>query len=417
VLDIKLLRERTDDVRAALARRGVAHLIDDVLAADATRRDVVVRIESIKKEQNDISRLIGRSPPAEREPLLEQARRLKVDVEVLEPRVREAEEQLDMLMAGLPNLPDASVPDGDSEDDNVEVRRWGEPRRIDQAADHLDIGRRLGIIDTERAARASGSRFGYLLADAVLLEFALVRLALDRLLPRGFVPVSPPVLVNREVMFGAGDLPADEAQYYVTVDGQYLTGTSEQALAALHMEEDLDASSLPLRYTAFSSCFRREAGTYGRDTRGIFRVHQFDKVEMFSFTQPDQSWEELELLLAIEEELFQALELPYRVVNCCAGELGAKAAKKYDIEAWFPGQEKYRELTSASNCTDYQARRLRIRTKIDGRRREVHTLNATAFGLSRTIACLLENYQEPSGEVLVPKVLREHGAPDVIAPR
>jgi len=298
------------------------------------------------------------------------------------------------------------VPDGESDDDNVEVRRWGDLREIPSADDHLDIGQRLGVIDTERAVRASGSRFGYLIGATVHLEFALVRLALDTVTSHGFVPVVPPVLVRREVMFGAGDLPGDEAQYYTTQDGLYLTGTSEQALAALHMEETLQADDLPLRYSAFSSCFRREAGTYGRDTRGIFRVHQFDKVEMFSFAHPERSWDEMDVIVAIEEQLMQALELPYRVMNVCTGELGAKAAKKFDIEAWFPAQGRYRELTSCSNCTDYQSRRLSIRLK--GAKGLPHTLNGTAFAIGRTLACLLENFQEPDRSVTIPETLHPY---------
>ncbi len=280
---------------------------------------------------------------------------------------------------------------------------------IPGAEDHLDVGRRLGIIDTDRASRASGSRFGYLFGAAVNLEFALVRFALDELSKKGFTPVVPPVLVRREVMYGAGALPGDEAQYYVVQDGLYLTGTSEQALAAIHMEEELDVGELPKRYCAFSTCFRREAGTWGRDTRGIFRVHQFDKVEMFSFSAPERSWDEHEFLVEIQEGLLQSLDIPYRAMNVCIGELGAPAAKKVDLEAWFPEQRRFREVMSCSNCTDYQSRRLQIRLKGKGAKGQLpHTLNGTAFAVGRTIAAILENFQDSGGDVAIPKVLHAY---------
>ncbi len=409
MLDLKLLRDEPEQVREALARRGADRLLDDVLAADEHRRELVHKVDNLRSEHNEVSRSIGKSPQDERETLLEKAHAIKADIEALEPQLRDASEHLEMLAAGLPNLPHESVPDGESDDDNVELRRVGTIPDITNAEDHLDVGQRLGVIDTERAVRASGSRFGYLIGDAVLLEFALVRLALDTVTARGFVPVIPPVLVRREVMYGAGDLPGDEAQYYTTQDGLYLTGTSEQALAALHMDETLQADDLPLRYSAFSSCFRREAGTYGRDTRGIFRVHQFDKVEMFSFAHPEHSWEEMDVIVSIEEELLTKLGLPYRVMNVCTGELGAKAAKKIDIEAWFPSQGRYRELTSCSNCTDYQARRLAIRVK--GAKGLPHTLNGTAFAIGRTLAALLENFQDSDKGVAIPAALHPYLPP------
>jgi seryl-tRNA synthetase len=407
MLDLKLLRDEPEGLRAALARRGADRLLDDVLAADATRREIVHKVDEMKHEQNQINKVVAKATPQEREELLERARALKADIEALEPQLKDADEQLEMLAARLPNLPDASVPDGSSEDENEEVRRWGEPPQIPGAEDHLDIGRRLGIIDTERASRASGSRFGYLFNEPVFMELALVRYALDMLTPHGFIPVSPPVPVRREAMFGAGELPGDEAQYYVTQDDLYLTGTSEQSLVALHMEETIEEDDLPLRYVAFSTCFRREAGTYGKDTRGIFRVHQFDKVEMFSYTAPDASGDEHEFILSRQEELLQGLGIPYRVMNVCTGDMGKKAAKQYDIDAWFPGQARYRELTSCSNCTDYQSRRSHIRMK--GKTKGLpHTLNGTAFAIGRTLVAILENNQQPDGSVEIPKVLHQY---------
>ncbi|HVL81295.1 MAG TPA: serine--tRNA ligase [Actinomycetota bacterium] len=405
MIDLRLVREETEQVRKALVRRGAEQLLEDVLAADERRRELVFKLDNKRAAHNEASKGIGKASPDDRPRLLEEAKRLKAEVEALVPQVDEADEQLEMLLAQIPNLPHETVPDGQTDDDNVEIRSWGDPSQRPDVADHLDVGRELGVIDTDKAAWASGSRFGYLMGDAVFLEFALVRFALDRLVSHGFRPVVPPVLVRREVMFGAGALPGDEAQYYVVQDGLYLTGTSEQALAALHAEEQMVTETLPVRYAGFSSCFRREAGSYGRDTRGIFRVHQFDKVEMFSFCDPEVSWDEHGFLVERQEEFLQALELPYRVMNVCTGELGAPAAKKLDIEAWFPGQRRYREVMSCSNCTDYQARRLKIRTTD---KRVLHTLNGTAIAVGRTIAAILENHQQPDGSVVVPDVLHPY---------
>jgi len=277
--------------------------------------------------------------------------------------------------------------------------------------DHLDIGTALGWFDQERGARLSGSRFVYRVGDAALLELALYRFALDRVVAKGFTPVLPPVLVREPAMYGTGFLPTDDVNiYYVERDELYLTGTSEVALAGLHMDEILDAGDLPLRYAGYSTCFRREAGAAGKDTRGIFRVHQFDKVEMFSFTRAGASRDEHEYLLSVEEELIQELEIPYRVVNVAAGDLGASATKKYDIEAWFPGQGRYREVTSTSNTTDFQARRMKIRLRGDGRTELAHTLNGTAI-TARTLIAIVENFQQEDGSVAVPSVLEQFGAP------
>jgi len=298
------------------------------------------------------------------------------------------------------------------------VREVGAPREFDfEPRDHLDLGTALGVIDIESAARASGSRFAYLKGDLVRVEFALVNLALETLEPEGFVPVVPPVLVREEPLFWTGFLPTDRAQIYeIANDDLFLVGTSEVSLAALHADELMAESDLPLRYAGFSTCFRREAGAAGRDTRGIFRVHQFDKVEMFSFVRPDESAAEHERILSLQERILQALEIPYRVVNIPAGDLGASAAKKYDLEAWLPGQGRYRELTSCSNTTDYQARRLRCRYRPEGAKsaQSVHTLNGTAVAIGRTIVAILENFQRADGGVDLPPALRAHGAPSQI---
>ena len=298
------------------------------------------------------------------------------------------------------------------------MREVGAPREFDfEPRDHLDLGTALGVIDIESAARASGSRFAYLKGDLVRVEFALVNLALETLEPEGFVPVVPPVLVREEPLFWTGFLPTDRAQIYeIANDDLFLVGTSEVSLAALHADELMAESDLPFRYAGFSTCFRREAGAAGRDTRGIFRVHQFDKVEMFSFVRPDESAAEHERILSLQERILQALEIPYRVVNIPAGDLGASAAKKYDLEAWLPGQGRYRELTSCSNTTDYQARRLRCRYRPEGAKsaQSVHTLNGTAVAIGRTIVAILENFQRADGGVDLPPALRAHGAPSQI---
>ena len=318
----------------------------------------------------------------------------------------------------LPNLADPTAAVGAAEEDNVEVSRWKEPPPFGFAVrDHLELGEGIGAIDVERGVKVSGSRFAYLKGPLALLELALVRWGMDLLAPHGFVPVIPPVLVREQALYGTGFFPGDREQVYaVEADELFLVGTSEVPLAAMHADEILDEDQLPLRYVGFSTCFRREAGTYGKDTRGIFRVHQFDKLEMFTFCHPDGSSAEHDFLLAREEELVQALEIPYRVVNVCTGDLGASAAKKYDIEAWIPSQETYREITSTSNTTDYQARRLKIRFRSDQGNRLVHTLNGTALAVGRTLIALLENHQQEDGSIRIPATLVPYTGFDVIAP-
>jgi seryl-tRNA synthetase len=320
------------------------------------------------------------------------------------------EEELADVVARLPNVPDPTVPDGETEEDNEVVRTWGEPPSFDFAPkDHVELGEALGMIDIERGVRTSGSRFYYLTGPAVRLQFALLQYGLDFAHERGLWPMWTPALVRREAMYGTGFLPTDEAQIYATRDEDlYLIGTAEVTLASFHAGEILDGKDLPKRYLGYSTCFRREAGTYGKDTRGIFRVHQFDKLEMFSFVLPEESLVEHERLLALEEEWVRSLGFPYRVVNVCVGELGASAAKKYDIEAWFPAQGTYREITSTSNTTDYQARRLECRVRLPQGTRPVHTLNGTLCALTRTIACLIENGQQSDGSVAVPASLRPY---------
>jgi seryl-tRNA synthetase len=400
VIDARAARNDPDGFRAALARKGADKVFDEFLGLDQEWRDLLPQVEALRAK----TKLKGKPSPAQ----LEELNRVKPQLQALEEQLRAAEAARQAALDQVPNLPDPTAPDGLDEEDAVEIRAWGERREFGfEPREHDAIAGALGWLDSERAARLSGSRFVYRLREGALLELALYRFALDRLVSRGFVPVLPPVLVRDRAMYGTGFLPTDDVNLYnVERDELYLTGTSEVALAGVHMEETLDEADLPLRYTGYSTCFRREAGAAGKDTRGMFRVHQFDKVEMFSFVSPEDSAEEHEYLLSVEEELVQELGIPYRVMNMAAGDLGVPAAKKYDIEGWFPGQQRYRELTSTSNTTDFQARRLGI--KAGGRL--AHTLNGTAV-TARALIAIIENFQEEDGSVSVPPVLKEFGAP------
>src|SRR5438067_9496674 len=401
MLDLRAIREDPEPFRAGLARRGAASDLDRLLTLDEKERALKVQVEDLRAEQNRASREIGRASEGERQRLIESVKGLSEQLEGLEPQLEAVQEEVRALLSRIPNVPHQSVPDGEDDEDNRIERDEGSPPRFPfEPRDHVELGEMLGAIDTERAARTSGSRFAYLLGPAVWLQWALVRYALDVLSERGFTPVIPPVLVREEAMYGTGFLPTDEAQIYVTrEDDLYLIGTSEVPLASFHAGELFDPEALPRRYLGYSPCFRREAGTYGKDTRGIFRVHQFDKLEMFSFVLPEASREEHERLLENEEESVRSLELPYRPVNVCIGELGSSAAKKYDIEAWLPGQGRYREITSTSNTTDYQARRLECRVRLPEGNRPVHTLNGTLTAIGRTLIALLENGQREDGSV------------------
>ncbi len=408
MLDIRLIRSDPDRVRAALARRdpALAESVNRILELDEQWRAATAQLEELRAEQNQASRgRRGAPTPEEREQLAELAARGRALSETESARKAE----LDAALVALPSLPSDDAP----AEDTV-LREVGEAGKTGR--DHLELaGER---IDIERAARLSGSRFAYLKGDLVMLELALVRYALEKLRGEGFEPVIPPVLVREQALYGTGFLPDTEQQIYtVDDDDLYLVGTSEVALASLHREEILAADELPRRYAGFSSCFRREAGAAGKDTRGIFRVHQFDKVEMFSFVEPAEGEAEHERLLAIEESILSELQIPYRVVNIAVSDLGASASKKYDCEAWLPGQERYRELTSTSNTTDYQARRLDVRYRpAEGRPAHVHTLNGTAVAVGRTIIALLENGQQDDASVVLPEVLVGYGAPATLPP-
>ena len=408
MLDIRLIRREPDAVRTALARRGpqTAAAVDRLLELDERWRALTAELEQVRSEQNRASRgRKGAPTDAEREQLAALAARGRA----LSDEEAALKAQRDAELASLPNLPLDDVPDADTV-----LREVGEAGA--RGRDHLELaGSR---IDIERAARMSGSRFAYLRGELVMLELALVRYALEKLIGEGFEPVIPPVLVREQALYGTGFLPDTEQQIYrLPDDDLYLVGTSEVALASLHRDEILSSEQLPLRYAGFSTCFRREAGAAGKDTRGIFRVHQFDKVEMFCFVAPQDAAAEHQRLLGIEESILQELAIPYRVVVIAVGDLGASAAKKYDCEAWLPGQGRFRELTAWSDTTDYQARRLDIRYRAgDGKPAHVHTLNGTAVAVGRTIIALLENGQRRDGSVALPPRLAAFGAPEVLAP-
>ncbi len=408
-------------MKAALARRGAVEAVDELLKLDAKRRELLPQIEERRARQNRVSEEIAEAKRAGRDSgdTIAAMRELAAEIKRLEEELAQVDGALEELLLTLPNLPDPSAPDGDTEEDAELVREVGDRTEFDFAPkDHLELGLALDVIDMESAARASGSRFAYLKGELALIELALVQLAMQKLSSTGFVPVIPPVLVREEPLYWTGFLPTDRAQIYeIAGDELYLVGTSEVSLAALHADQIISEADLPLRYAGFSTCFRREAGAAGKDTRGIFRVHQFDKVEMFQFVHPDRSREVHEELLAIEEEILQELGLPYRVVNVAAGDLGASAAKKYDCEAWLPGQGRYREITSCSNTTDYQARRMRARFRPEGggSPQTVHTLNGTAVAVGRTLIAIMENFQRADGSIAVPEALRQFGAPAEIA--
>jgi seryl-tRNA synthetase len=402
LIDLRAARNDPEAFRAALARKGAAEAFDELLAADERWRELVPRVDELRSRQ----KIQGKPTPEQ----VEELKQVKEELRAAEEELAAADARRNEVLTVVPNPPHRDVPDGDKEEDAAELRRVGEPPTIENPRDHLELGR----FDMDRAARISGTRFGYIIGDTALVELAIFRLALDRIMGEGFVPVRPPVLVREEAMHGTGFFPTEKSNIYeIESDGLFLVGTSEVPLAGLHMGEILE--ELPLRYAGWSTCFRREAGAHGRDTRGMFRVHQFDKVEMFAFTRPEDSWEEHERLLAIEEGLVQELGLPYRVTDTAAGDLGASAARKYDIEAWFPSQERYREITSTSNTTDYQARRLQIRFRSDGGTETVHTLNGTA-ATDRWLLAVLENFQRDDGSVEVPTVLRDYGAPAELKP-
>jgi seryl-tRNA synthetase len=415
MIDPRLLRDDPEALRASLARRGSKVDLDGLIALDAELRTRRQEAEELRARQKESGREIAGLDGEAKETAIAGVADLAARVKAAAAEVDRLEGEFDAAVLEVPNLVASDAADGFTEADNVEMKRVGDA--LTEGTDHATLGEHLGIVDTIRAAKVSGSRFGYLKGKGAMLEFSLVRWAMDHLVAEGFTPMVPPILVREEALVGTGFFPeAREQVYEVPRDELFLVGTAEVPLAAYHTDEILDAGDLPLRYAGFSTCFRREAGTYGKDTAGIFRVHQFDKVEMFVFTSPEDSVDEHERLLGVEEKLVGELEVPYRVVNVAAGDLGASAAKKYDIEAWFPGEQNYREITSCSNTTDFQARRLKIRMKTDRGNEVVHTLNGTACAVGRTILALIENHQQPDGSVVIPSALVPYTGFDLIEP-
>jgi len=408
MIDVKFLRENPDVVRASQKGRGEdVTIVDRVLVADEARRAALNEFESLRAEQNALSKLVGAAKSDEKKALLENAKKLANAVKEADNKRSELEEVTKQLVMQLSNILDPAAPIG-KEEDFVVIEHVGTPRTFNfEAKDHVELGKLLGAIDTERGAKVAGSRSYYLTGSGAMLEFALVNYAIVSALKAGFTPVIPPVLVKPPAMEGTGFLgQAAENVYHLEKDDVYLVGTSEVPLAAYHMDEVLPIEKLPLRYAGYSSCFRREAGTYGKDTRGIIRVHQFDKVEMFSFCHPDQAQEEHKRLLGWEKDFLNAMEIPYRVIDVASGDLGSSANRKFDIEAWIPTQNAYREVTSTSNCTEFQARRLNIRYKDGDGTKSVATLNGTLVAIPRMIVAILENHQNADGTVNIPAALQ-----------
>ena len=404
MIDLKRLSEDEDYRRGAQAKGAPTETIDRVVALADTHRSALAAAEALRAESNAASKEIGRAAPEERQAKIDQAGELKARLTEAEAALSSAEVELNELALTVPNPAHDSVPVGDEDAYRVEHEQGGQPPA--PPFDHGALGEHLGVVDTERAVRMSGSRFAYVLGDAVRLQFALIQWTLAKLSQHSFIPVMTPVLVREEMMELAGFFPTDRSQVYeLEADELFLIGTAEVGLAGLHREERLTSDELPARYAGYSSCFRREAGTYGKDTSGLFRVHQFDKVEMFIYADPDRSWEELELLRQLQQEIVGELELPYRVITVASGDLGAAAAKKYDLEVWLPSEQRYREVTSCSNYTDFSARRMKTRVKGEDGTRLVHTLNGTACAIGRTLLYIFENHQQPDGTVAVPEVL------------
>ncbi len=403
MLDIKFIRENPDKVKDGCQKKQVKCDIDYLLELDKKRRQMLQEIEGFKSEQNKFSQ------QAVDDEQRKKAKEIKDKIKKLEPELDKTEREFIGLMKKIPNLPLDDVPEGKNEKENKVLRKEGKKPKLNfSPKDYLVVAEKLDIIDIERAAKVSGTRFGYLKGGAALLEFALIQLAFEILTKKGFIPVIPPVMLKEKPMAGMGylDQGADEV-YHLEKDNLYLVGTSEQSIGVMHMDEILKEKDLPKRYVGFSTCFRREAGAYGKDTKGILRVHQFDKAEMFSFCLPEKSKEEHQFLLSMQEKLMKLIEVPYQVVHLCTGDTAAPSVSTYDIEAWMPGQNQYRETHSTSNCTDFQARRLNIRYKSKDGVKFVHTLNGTAFA-QRSILAIIENYQQKDGSIEVPKVLRKY---------
>ncbi len=414
MLDIKFIRENPEIVEKSAKDKGIDVDIKHILEIDAKFREISLKVQKLREERNANSSEIKGKPTAQQ---LTQGKNLKVSLEKEEAVLTTVENELNEGLLKIPNLAKTDVKFGKNDTENDVIKTVGEIKKFDfKALDHLDLGEKLDIIDVKSAAKVSGARFAYLKNDGVLLEFALIQFGLETLIKEGFIPVVPPVLLTRETMKALGYMEngGEEDMYHLEKDDMYLVGTAEHALVPMHKDEIFNEKDLPKRYVGFSTAFRREAGSYGKDTRGILRVHQFDKLEMVSFVKEGEDDKEHEYLLSLEQKLFDALEIPYQVVKMCTGDLGFPAARKYDIEAWMPGQDKYREVTSVSTVTDFQSRRLNIKYQSGNDRKYVNILNGTGFAIGRTIIAIIENYQNEEGSVNVPKVLQKYLGKSVI---
>ena len=409
MLDIKFIRENPDAVRtAAKNKNSDPGKVDETIKLDKARRQLLVEIENLRAKRNTTTK-----------DQINEGKKIKDQLKKLEPQLKEVEEKLDITLRQIPNIPFDDVPVGKDESENKPIRKWGTPKKFDfTPKDHLELGEKLGIINMAAAAKITGARFGYFMGDLALMEIALVQYAFQKLVKKGFIPIIPPVMIKPEVFVRMARLDPgqEEERYFLPKDNLYLVGSAEHTLGPLHMDEVLNESQLPLRYVGFSSCFRREAGSYGKDTRGMLRVHQFDKVEMECFTVPEESRKEQDFLVSIQEEIMQDLNIPYQVVDICTGDMGGPDARQIDVESWMPAQNKYRETQTADLMTDYQSRRLNTRVKRkDGKIELVHMNDATCIAIGRTIIAILENYQNPDGSVTIPEVLRPYMGKDKIS--
>jgi len=413
MLDVKFIAENQSLVQRGAEKKNIPIDLDKIISLDSERRSILSAVEALRAKQNAVSKDIPQKQGKEKEDLLSDMKSLKEELKIKEQSLEDLQEELKSLLLQVPNPPFDEVPDGKGDEDNVVIDTFLEPTKFDfEPKDHIELGKSLDLLELEKAAETSGARFYYVKNDLVLLEFALIQYALSKILAKGFSPILPPALVREQAMIGTGFFPADKNEIYSVNPGEdnlFLIGTAEVPLCMLHYNEILDEKKLPLRYVGLSPCFRREAGSYGKDTAGIIRVHQFDKIEMFTFAHPDKAKEEHQLIVNLEEEIIQGLKIPYQKVNVCGGDLGAPAAQKFDIEAWIPTQKKYREITSCSNTTDFQARRSMIRFKdSNGKKKYVYTLNGTGMAMPRMFVAILENNQNKDGSVTIPEVLRPH---------
>jgi len=418
MIDLELLRKNPKVVKEEIKKRGIRLDVNADIELEKERRNLIFRGDELRSKKNDASKMIPKLKGAEKEKIIADMKQLNNDLKKIEVELNKKERKFFLHLSNYPNISHPTTPVGKDEKDNKVMYHIGEKPYFDfKPKNHIELGTSLDILDEKRAAKISGSRFIFLKNENVILEFALIQYVLNILIKKGFIPLIPPVLVKEKSMYGTGFFPAEKTQYYKTeLDDLYLIGTAEVPLCAYHSDEILDSDSLPLKYTAYSTCFRREAGSYGKDLGGMFRVHQFNKIEMFIFSHPDNSWDEYEKLRETLEDIVKGLKLHYRILNMCTGDIGAPNAKKYDLEVWLPGQDRYREVASCSHDTDFQARRLNIKYKDGSIKGFVHTMNSTACAIGRTIIAIMENYQDKDGNIVIPDVLIQYmGGKNIIS--